>query len=423
MRSTKTLPTLALALLAALLATPGARGLGAPRPLAVGRPAVRAGGPNAALAAAGRARPNDSPAASPAAPTFQVVGTFGDLAVLSPTRLLTAAVFAQLDTAFQGAFITGLAISPTGTVFVVGNDGASNSFLGQVNFTSGAETTVGQISGYVINDMAFDGAGHLYGLTDNTIGSSPHSLLSIDTTTAAVSVVKVLDAHGGPNDFAEDGAIAFNPTDGSFYYADRNASSHLFLDKLAPGTFTQTPVLTTSLIDVPTAMVFSQGKLWVFALVNVLSADAANLAAGFSFAGNPVFPTPDGLFAFFTDGAVPNALSCVPSPTAACLYNRFKVEVTYDATPNNGTGPANVVLESLASVKFTFFDPTNIEMILKVLDACALNAKWWVFAGGLTDVGVTIKVTDTATGAFNIYSSAKGHLFQPFADTSAFNCP
>jgi hypothetical protein len=86
-------------------------------------------------------------------------------------------------------------------------------------------------------------------------------------------------------------------------------------------------------------------------------------------------------------------------------------------------GPATVVLESVASVKFTFFDPTNIEMILKVLDACALNHKWWVFAGGLTDVGVGIKVTDTTNGAFNTYSSAKGHLFQPFADTSAFNCP
>jgi hypothetical protein len=119
----------------------------------------------------------------------------------------------------------------------------------------------------------------------------------------------------------------------------------------------------------------------------------------------------------------PSTLPCLPSTTASCLYGRFKIEVTYDATPNNGTGPGNVVLESDKSVKFTFFDPANIEMIMKILDACALNSKWWVFAGGLTDVGVAIKVTDTATGLFKNYSSKKGNLFQPFADTSAFPCP
>jgi hypothetical protein len=429
-RSSKPLPMLVLVLLAAVLAAPVPPCWGAPPPAAAERSAAAPGQGEplaaaiAAAAGARRARRGESPAAGPAAPTFQVIGTFGDMAVVDPTHLLTAAVFARPDSAFQGAFVTGLAANPPGTLFIVGNDGTSNSFLGQVNFSTGTETTVGKIAGYVINDIAFDGAGHLYGLTDNTAGASPHSLLLIDTVTAAAAVVKVLDAHGGPKDQTENGAIAFNPGDGNFYYADVNASGTLFVDKVAAGTFAQTPVLTSSRTDFPTAMVFSQGKLWIFAFVNVLVADATNIAGGLTFAGNPVFPTPDGLSAFFTDGAMPNALPCVPSPTAACLYNRFKVEITYDATPGNGTGLANVVLESTASVKFTFFDPTNIEMILKVLNACAppFNS-WWVFAGGLTDVGVSIKVTDTTNGAFKNYSSTKGHLFQTFADTSAFACP
>lgn len=112
-----------------------------------------------------------------------------------------------------------------------------------MNFNTGAATTVGKITGYVINDIAFDGAGHLYGVTDNTVGTSPHSLLLINTATAAVSVVMMLDNHSGRNDIGEDGAIAFNPGDGSFYYADTDASDHLFVDRLAPGTFTQTPKL------------------------------------------------------------------------------------------------------------------------------------------------------------------------------------
>jgi hypothetical protein len=429
MRSTRTwtFPMFVLAMFAALLAAAAPPCSGAPLPLGAERSFAAAGGSSTAFGVAGRARPGDSPAAGPPAPTFQVIGSFGDLAVVNPTNLLTPAVFIQIDSGFGASSATGLAISPGGTVFIVGNDFTANSWLGQVNFTTGVETTVGEIAGYVINDIAFDGSGHLYGLTDNATGTSPHSLLLINTATAAVSVAKVLNDHGGhtgSGDFQEEGAIAFNPTDGSFYYADRDSSNHLFVDKLAPGTFTQTAVLATTSTTAPTAMAFSSGKLWLFSFGSVLSADASNIAAGFTFAGNPVFPTPDGLFAFFSDGAVPNTLPCVPSTTAACLDNRFKIEITYDATPNNGTGPANVVLESTASVKFTFFDPTNIEMILKILNACAppFN-KWWVFAGGLTDVGVAIKVTDTTNGAFRNYHSTKGSLFQTFADTSAFNCP
>lgn len=385
MRSIGTLPTFAVALLAALLAAPAA--------------------------------------GSPAAPTFQVVGSGFDLAVVNPTNLLTTATSIRADNGFGAFRTTGLAISPAGIAFIVGNDFNQSSWLAQVNFNTGAATTVGKMTGYVINDIAFDGAGQLYGVTDNTVGTSPHSLLLIDTATAAVSVVMMLDDHSGRNDIGEDGAIAFNPGDGSFYYADTDASDHLFVDRLAPGTFVQTPVLTDSLTIIATAMAFSQGKLWLFDADVVFSADASNIAAGLTVAGSMGYPTAIGNVGFFAAGAVPNTLSCVPSPAAACLYNRFRVEITYDATPNNGSGPANVVLESSASVKFTFFDPTNIEMILKILNACTLNAKWWVFAGGLTDVGVTIKVTDTATGAVQNYSSAKGHLFQTFADTSAFNCP
>jgi hypothetical protein len=416
MRSLLPLIALSLAVLAGAAAPPCS---GAPLQWKTRRPMLATGAPGAT-----RNAPGAFPEAGPATPPFQVVGVGGDLAVMNATNLLTAAVFIQPDSAFSNVFfVTGLARSPGGTMYVVGNDLSSNSWLGTVDFTTGVETTVGEITGYVINDIAFDGAGNLYGLTDNTLGASPHSLLHVNPSTAAFSVAKTLNDHGGSNDFAEGGAIGYNPADGNLYYVDRDASHHLFVDRLASGTFTQTTVLSSTRTDVPFAIAFNQGKLWLFSLA-VLSVDASNFAADFTVAGIASFPTPDGLFLFSPDGAVPSALPCVPSTTAACLYNRFKVEITYDATPNNGTGPANVVLESTASVKFTFFDPTVIEMILKVLNACTppFN-KWWVFAGGLTNVGVAIKVTDTVTGKFQRYNSAKGQLFQTFADTSAFPCP
>ena len=381
--------------------------------------------PSAAPLAAS-ARTTASPDAVSATVPFQAVGRFGDLAVASPAQLLTVATLIQGDAGFSSfIFINGLALSPTtGKIYVAGFDGTS-SYLGEVDWKTGIETTIGKIAGEVIVDLAFDGSGNLYGLTANADGTDQHALLRINTATAVTSVAKVLDPHGGNADFSEDGALAFNSADSSLYYADVDSTAHLFIDKLAPGTFAQTTELTSQLSPNPSAMAFAQGRLWISTNAGWYSANATDLAADVSPIGNfSAFPTPDGSYAYFPGGMFPSTLSCTPSPTAACLDNRFKVEVSYDATPNNGSGPAKVVLESAESVKFTFFDPNNIEMILKVLDACSppFN-KWWVFAGGLTNVGVAIKVTDTATEAVKNYASTKGQLFQTFADTQAFPCP
>ena len=372
--------------------------------------------------------PSPSTEKAAAGPAFQAVGIIGDFAITNPQQLLSAATIINADVTFNVVgFVNGIARDPvSGKIFVTGTDFTS-SYLGVVDFTTGKETTVGKITGEIIVDIAFDGAGVLYALTDNLKGTDPHALLTLNPATAAPTVVKVLDPHGGNTDTAQFGAIAWNPADGSLYYSDLNGDSprkHLFIDKLTPGTFAQTTVATSAFTASPYAMVFTAGRLWISADRAFYSADAANLGAGFTVEGFAFFPTPDGQFRYLATGLLPDTLPCVPSATVACLANRFKVEVTYDATPGSGAGPANVILESAQSVKFSFFNPGNIELILKVLNACVppFN-KWWVFAGGLTDVGVVIKVTDTATGASKTYTNTKGNLFQTFADTSAFSCP
>ncbi|MEM8995385.1 MAG: hypothetical protein AAGF23_11400, partial [Acidobacteriota bacterium] len=74
---------------------------------------------------------------------------------------------------------------------------------------------------------------------------------------------------------------------------------------------------------------------------------------------------------------------------------------------------------------FWFFDPGNVELIVKVLDACGEPYdRFWVFAGGLTNVGVRLQVTDTVTGDVRIYQNTLGQRFQPIQDTDAFEtCP
>lgn len=55
---------------------------------------------------------------------------------------------------------------------------------------------------------------------------------------------------------------------------------------------------------------------------------------------------------------------------------------------------------------------------------CLSSSRYWVFAGGLTNVQVTTTVTDTQTGTVKIYTNPLGQAFQPTQDTSAFaTCP
>ena len=63
-------------------------------------------------------------------------------------------------------------------------------------------------------------------------------------------------------------------------------------------------------------------------------------------------------------------------------------------------------------------------MIVKVLDGCDINGSRWVFAGGLTNVNVTLTVTDTQTGRVQTYINPQNTPYQPIQDTSTFStCP
>ena len=72
---------------------------------------------------------------------------------------------------------------------------------------------------------------------------------------------------------------------------------------------------------------------------------------------------------------------------------------------------------------FWFFDSNNVELAIKILDGCSVNQKFWVFAGGLTDVMATISITDTRTGVNKTYVNPLSTPFRPIQDTAAFNGP
>ncbi|HYG61671.1 MAG TPA: S8 family serine peptidase [Thermoanaerobaculia bacterium] len=123
-----------------------------------------------------------------------------------------------------------------------------------------------------------------------------------------------------------------------------------------------------------------------------------------------------------TGGATPDL--CVPSATTLCLAGgRFKVEAAYEAA-SGAAGQAHLVQLTDDSGYLWFFNSKNVEAVVKVLDACSLGGKYWVFAGGLTDVRTTLNVTDTRTGTVKTYTNPQGAAFLPIQDTAAFaTCP
>ncbi|MGH7486088.1 MAG: hypothetical protein ACREMY_10880 [bacterium] len=118
------------------------------------------------------------------------------------------------------------------------------------------------------------------------------------------------------------------------------------------------------------------------------------------------------------------ATTCTPSATALCLNNnRFRVTATFDTTSGQ-SGQAQVVKLTDETGYLWFFSSDNVEVVTKVLDACAFNNRYWVYSAGLTDVHVVMTVTDTQTGAFHTYTNPQGQAFLPILDSSAFDtCP
>ena len=117
---------------------------------------------------------------------------------------------------------------------------------------------------------------------------------------------------------------------------------------------------------------------------------------------------------------------CSTHGTTLCLRGgRFQVRAHWEIPSKGLSGDGSAVALSADSGYFWFFDAGNVELIVKVLDACsAENARFWVFAGGLTNVGVTLTVTDSQTLQSKTYTNTAGVAFQPIQDTSAFStCP
>ena len=149
-------------------------------------------------------------------------------------------------------------------------------------------------------------------------------------------------------------------------------------------------------------------------------------------------PGPDNAFGFGRVDAVEASLSvpanavsdCTPTATTACIDNapgdkRFEVRVSYTSQSRGSGQAAAIPLATLGvgrGAAFTFFSSDNPEMLLKVLDGCSLNDRFWIFYAATTNVGFTVTVTDMLAGGVKTYTNALGTAAPPVQDTAALPC-
>ncbi len=120
-----------------------------------------------------------------------------------------------------------------------------------------------------------------------------------------------------------------------------------------------------------------------------------------------------------------STLGCVPDGGTLCLSGgRFQVQVGFH-TPQGDAGDGRVVpLDGGRSGLVWFFNPGNVEMLIKVIDACQNFGAHWVFFSATTNVDYTVTVTDTQTGVVKQYANPLGQAAEPVQDTFTFeSCP
>ena len=125
-------------------------------------------------------------------------------------------------------------------------------------------------------------------------------------------------------------------------------------------------------------------------------------------------PTPEAGATTFAE-----VRACVEDGDTLCLNNgRFRVEARWETDSGSDRGDAE--LQTNHTGDFWFFSPNNIELVVKVLDGCAFNERYWVYAGGLTDVKVIMTVIDSETGVAATYYNPPSTPFLPVQDTKSF---
>ncbi len=113
---------------------------------------------------------------------------------------------------------------------------------------------------------------------------------------------------------------------------------------------------------------------------------------------------------------------CIAAAGRLCLLqNRFALEVSWTNYQGvSGHGTAHPLTSD--SGLFWFFAPANLELLVKMVDGCAFNGHYWVYAAATTDVEYHLRVTESASGDFVTFDNTLGTASPAFTSIEAFPC-
>ena len=125
---------------------------------------------------------------------------------------------------------------------------------------------------------------------------------------------------------------------------------------------------------------------------------------------------------FLVEASDPAGTCAAGEETLCVRDSRYAVEVDWWSLDGR-SGAARVARTGTNdSGMFWFFNSDNWEVLIKVLDGgCSLNGHVWVFGASTTDLGYSIRVTDTVTGTVREYRNEPGRPAEAVADTTAFD--
>jgi hypothetical protein len=113
---------------------------------------------------------------------------------------------------------------------------------------------------------------------------------------------------------------------------------------------------------------------------------------------------------------------CAGGESTLCLHDgRFSVEVDWRSSPT-ASGQGFAFERTTEAGEFAFFEPENLELLVKVLRACEVNGHYWVFAAAATDLEYVLKVTDHESGATRTYFNSLRTPGRATRDIEAFDC-
>ena len=113
---------------------------------------------------------------------------------------------------------------------------------------------------------------------------------------------------------------------------------------------------------------------------------------------------------------------CEPGGSAVTLGGDYEVAMCFETPSGAQMDASNYHLESTASGLLYFFDRDNVEVLVKVLDGCAINGHRWVFVAPVTTLAFSLEITERSTGRRFAHRNPKSLTAETRADTAAFPC-